>query len=129
VIAETAEKPAKIAVKVRDYKQIVQVLDARRRQLGMRMADLDYKSGLQEGYAAKLICGMRKLGPVSLPLMLETLGLEILVTLDKLGLELLVAEKRPARPSDVERRSLGAVSAGRVDHHHLALPNPMEDQS
>jgi hypothetical protein len=91
VIAETAEKPAKIAVKVKDYTELVQVLDARRRQLGMRMADLDYKSGLQEGYAAKLICGMRNLGPVSLPLMLETLGVEILVTLNKLGLELLVA--------------------------------------
>jgi hypothetical protein len=62
------DQPAKVAVKVRDYTELVQYLDARRRQLGMRMADLDYKSGLQEGYAAKLICGMRSLGPVSLPL-------------------------------------------------------------
>jgi hypothetical protein len=112
------EKPAKVAIKVSDYTQLVQVLDARRRQLGMRMADVDYKSGLQDGYAAKLICGMRKLGPVSLPLMLETLGLEILVTLDKLGLELLVAEKRPVRPSDIARReTLSASKADRVTQH------------
>jgi hypothetical protein len=126
VIAETAEKPAKIAVKVKDYTELVQVLDARRRQLGMRMADLDYKSGLQEGYAAKLICGMRNLGPVSLPLMLETLGVEILVTLNKLGLELLVAEKRPARPSGVEHRGLSAHAAERFEHR--ALP-PLNEGS
>jgi hypothetical protein len=101
----------KVAMKVSDYTQLVQVLDSRRRQLGLRMTDVDYKSGLQEGYAAKLICGIRKLGPVSLPLMLETLGLEILVSLDRLGLELLVAEKRPARPSDIERRAALSASA------------------
>jgi hypothetical protein len=117
----------KVAVKVKDYTQLVQVLDARRRQLGIRMVDLDYKSRLQEGYAAKLICGMRKLGPVSLPLMLETLGLEIVVTLDKLGLELLVAEKRPVRPSDVERREqLSASKAGLADRR--ALP-PLNEGS
>jgi hypothetical protein len=128
VIEETVEKPAKTAVKVKDYTELVQVLDARRRQLGMRMADIDYKSGLQEGYAAKLICGMRKLGPVSLPLMLETLGLEILVTLDKLGLELLVAEKRPIRPSDIARReTLSASKADRVGQR--ALPSLNEGSS
>jgi hypothetical protein len=122
------EKPAKVAVKVNDYTQLVQVLDARRRQLGMRMADVDYKSGLQEGYAAKLICGMRKLGPVSLPLMLETLGLAILVTLDKLGLELLVAEKRQVRPSDVERREM--LSASKTDRvtQHLNRQSNSENQ-
>ena len=104
----------KVAMKVSDYTQLVQVLDSRRRQLGLRMTDVDYTSGLQEGYAAKLICGMRKLGPVSLPLMLETLGLEILVSLDRLGLELLVAEKRPARPSDIERRALSASASERA---------------
>jgi hypothetical protein len=85
----------KTAIKVRDYKEVVQVLDARRRQLGMRMEDVDHTSGLQGGYAAKLICGLRSLGPISLPLMLETLGLELLISLDRLGLELLISEKRP----------------------------------
>jgi hypothetical protein len=112
---EGVEKPAKVAVKVKDYTELVKYLDARRRQLGMTMSDLDYKSGLQEGYAAKLICGMRSLGPVSLPLMLETLGLEILVTLDRLGLELLVAEKRPMRPADIARQ-LSAANAGSHEH-------------
>jgi hypothetical protein len=122
--AEKVEKPGKVAVKVKDYTELVQVLDARRRQLGMRMADLDYTYGLQEGYAAKLICGMKTLGPVSLPLMLQTLGMEILVTLDRLGLQLLVAEKRPLRPCDVKRRErLSAISAGRVERH-LSLPKP-----
>ena len=120
MIDETVEKPAKIAVKVKDYTEVVQVLDARRRQLGMRIDDLDYKSGLQEEYADKLICGMRKLGPVSLPLMLETLGLEILCSLDKLGLELLVAEKRPTRPSNIARReTLSASKADRVGQRAL----------
>jgi hypothetical protein len=121
-----AEKPTKVAVKVRDYAELIQYLDARRRQLGMTMVDLDYKSGLQEGYAAKLICGMKTLGPVSLPLMLQTLGLEILLTLDKLGLELLVAEKRALRPSDIERRALSADKADRVGRR--ALP-PLNEGS
>jgi hypothetical protein len=62
IVEGQAEKPAKVAVKVRDYTELVQYLDARRRQLGMTMVDLDYKIGLQEGYAAKLTCGMKTLG-------------------------------------------------------------------
>lgn len=120
-----ADQPAKVAVKVRDYTELVQYLDARRRQLGMRMVDLDYKSGLQEGYAAKLICGMKTLGPVSLPLMLQTLGLEILVTLDKLGLELLVAEKRPLRPSDIARQ----LSASNADSFERRALPPLNEGS
>jgi hypothetical protein len=123
VSEEAAEKPAKVAVKVKDYTQLVQVLDARRRQLGYTMTDVDYKSGLQEGYAAKLICGMRSLGPMSLPLMLQTLGLEILVTLDKLGLELLVAEARPVRPSDIKRRETH-IEAHLNPDRYLALEGP-----
>jgi hypothetical protein len=89
------------------------------------MVDLDYKSGLQEGYAAKLICGMKTLGPVSLPLMLQTLGLEILVTLDKLGLELLVAEKRPLRPSDIARQ----LSASNADSFERRALPPLNEGS
>ena len=91
----------------------------------MTMSDLDYKSGLQEGYAAKLICGMRSLGPVSLPLMLETLGLEILVTLDRLGLELLVAEKRPMRPTDIARQ----LSASNADSFERRAAKPLDEGS
>jgi hypothetical protein len=57
--------------------------------------------------------------------MLQTLGVEILVTLDKLGLELLVAEKRPLRPSDIAHQ-LSATSAGLVERR--ALP-PLDEGS
>jgi ABC-type enterochelin transport system substrate-binding protein len=52
---------------------------------------------------------------VEKPAKVAVKGLEILVTLDRLGLELLVAEKRPMRPADIARQ-LSAANAGSHEH-------------
>jgi hypothetical protein len=74
-----------IAIRCSTYQQLMVTLDARRRQLSMTMIDLDDASGLQDGYSAKLICGMKSLGKVSTPLLLEALGVELLVVLPSAG--------------------------------------------
>jgi hypothetical protein len=53
------------------------VFDERRVELGLRMMDVDLHAELQDGYFAKLMCGLRNFGPVSLPKVLAALGLEI----------------------------------------------------
>jgi hypothetical protein len=128
--AEAARKAAKEAAtmrrgfKCRDYREVIQVLDARRRQLGLRMEDVDGKAGFQDNYAAKLFAGMRNLGPMSLPVLLETLGVEIMLSLNRLGLELLIVEKRGPR-SEVERRAaLEAAMVAKIDHQLAMLPEP-----
>ncbi|MGB6327142.1 MAG: hypothetical protein WBG11_15580 [Methylocella sp.] len=60
-----------------DYTELRKLLDARRRELGMTMCELDYVSGVQEGYSAKLFCGMRNLGWLSTGLILQALRVKI----------------------------------------------------
>jgi hypothetical protein len=48
---------------VRSYGQLREAINARRKQLGLTMLELDEKSGVHPGYSAKLICGDKKLWP------------------------------------------------------------------
>lgn len=64
---------------IRDYHSLVEALDDRRKELGLPMLAVDFASGCQDGYTAKLIAGRRTLGPVSLGLLLEALGVELLM--------------------------------------------------
>jgi hypothetical protein len=50
----------------RDYEGLRKAIDARRIELRMKLLDLDHDAGLQNGYAAKLVCGMRNFGPLTL---------------------------------------------------------------
>src|SRR5271163_4641243 len=87
------------ALRVRTYPDLLRQLDRRRRELGMRMEDVDHKSGVQDGYSAKLFVGIRGLGQMSLPAILGALDAD-----------LVVVPRPDARPA--EQRSLGAVAAG-----------------
>jgi hypothetical protein len=95
-----------VAVRCRDYEQLRAALSARRRQLGLRQLDLDEKSGLQNGYSGKLEKGIRKLGDVSLPMILA--GLDA---------DLYLAPRSDVAP--VETRQLSADGAGLVDRRSL----------
>jgi hypothetical protein len=95
-----------VAIRIRDYDQLRAALSARRRALGLRQLDLDEKSGLQNGYSGKLEKGIRKLGDVSLPM--------ILCGLDA---DLYLAPRSDVAP--VETRQLSADSAGLVDRRSL----------
>jgi hypothetical protein len=66
-----------VAIRIRDYSQLTQALAARRRQLGLRQLDLDEKAGLQSGYAGKVEAGIRKLGDLSLPMILAGLDCDL----------------------------------------------------
>jgi hypothetical protein len=95
-----------VAVRIRDYGQLRQALAARRRQLGLRQLEVDQLAGLQDQYCGKLEIGTRKLGPLSLPMLLAALDAD-----------LLLAPRSPAPP--VEERGLSADSADRFERRAL----------
>jgi hypothetical protein len=64
---------------VHDYSGLRRAIAARRRALGWTQLEVDYRSGLQDGYTGKLEAGVKNLGDLSLSLMLETLSLEIVI--------------------------------------------------
>jgi hypothetical protein len=65
------------AIRIRDYSQLRDAIAARRQQLGLRQLDADEKSGLQTGYFGKIECGVRKLGDLSLPMVLAGLDCDL----------------------------------------------------
>lgn len=72
---------------IREYPDLVKTLIERRHELGMSSIELDARAGWQEGYTSKVENFAkpygRGIGPVSLPLWLESLGLAmILVKVD-----------------------------------------------
>jgi hypothetical protein len=67
------------AIRIRDYSQLREAIAFRRQQLGLRQLDADEKSGLQTGYFGKLECGVRTLGPLSLPMALAALDLDLYI--------------------------------------------------
>jgi hypothetical protein len=76
-------EPRQIAI-VRSYAELHAALQARAVELGATHEAIDNVSGLQAGYASKLLSPVpiRSLGRVSLGPMLETLGLVLLVVED-----------------------------------------------
>jgi len=86
------------AVRIRTYAQLQQALAARRRQLGLRQLEADEKSGLMSGYFGKIECGVRKLGDLSLPMVLAALDCD-----------LLLAPRSPAPPIEPQTGSAGRV--------------------
>jgi hypothetical protein len=94
-----------IAVRVRDYDQLRAAIAARRRELGLRQLEVDDRSGCQPGYQGKIEAGCRKLGDLSLPMILAGLDLDLYVA------------PRPRPPEPAPRRT----------HYEgclLALPAP-----
>ena len=102
---------------VRDLGPLADVLARRRKALGMSQLELDERTGLQVGYVGKLEAWRtpkygRKLGNVSLPLMLEALGLALL----------LVRTRRVSRPKLEEPEQLCfELKGGRVNRPALAV--------
>jgi hypothetical protein len=96
-----------VAVRIRDYDQLTSALAARRRQLGLRQLEADDLSGCQPGYQGKIESQTRRLGPLSLPMILAALDCD-----------LLLCPRSPAAPA--ERTG----SAGRVRHLLLTGETP-----
>jgi hypothetical protein len=68
-----------VATRCRTYQELTLAFAARRRQLGLRQLDADEKAGLQSSYVGKLEIGTRKLGSLSLPMLLAAYDLDILL--------------------------------------------------
>lgn len=71
------------------YDDLIATLVKRRHDLGLSQGDVDYLSGLQEGYTGKVEAWThpssgRTLGRISMPLLLEALGV-VLVVMTKDG--------------------------------------------
>jgi hypothetical protein len=96
------------ALRVKSYSDLLRQLDARRRELGLRMADLDQRSGVADGYSAKLICGMRRFGEMSLPAILGALAVDLVVV------------PRPG-VAPVEHRQLSADAADEFVHRDTGV--------
>jgi hypothetical protein len=101
------------ALRVNTYPDLLRQLDRRRRELGLRMADVDAKSGVQDGYSAKLFVGIRGFGPMSLSAILGALQCD-----------LIIVPRSAAAP--VAHRGLSADNADRLERR--ALP-PLDEGS
>lgn len=94
-----------VAISCRTYKELREALAARRRALGWSQLECDYKSGLQDQYTGKLEIGTRCLGEMSMAVLLETLGVDLLVA-----------------PRDGPPAHLGARTGSGGTVRHLAPP-------
>jgi hypothetical protein len=95
-----------VAIRCRTYEQLTSAFAARRRQLGMRQIDADEATGLQSSYVGKLEIGTRRLGPLSLPMLLAAYDLDILLV-----------PRSDAAP--VERTgSCGQIDRKGIEHGH-----------
>ena len=63
----------------RTYAELRKLVDQRRQQLRLKMWEVDVDAGLQDGYFAKIICGLRNFGPDTLGKILEALDVEIVL--------------------------------------------------
>ena len=62
-----------------DLTDLAHLFADRRKALGIPQRALDDAAGLQDGYVSKVECGTRRLGHISLPVLLSALGLRLIV--------------------------------------------------
>lgn len=80
-------EPRQLAT-VRSYEELHAAMRARAAELEVTRETIDAVSGLQSGYAGKVLAPkpMKRLGPTTLPLMLGALGLALVVVEDEIAL-------------------------------------------
>ena len=64
---------------IKSYADLRDGLRARRKELRLPHLVLDDLAGLCSGYAGKIECGSRRLGPMSLAMLLAALDVELVV--------------------------------------------------
>jgi hypothetical protein len=95
--------PPRVIAAVADYGALLRVVRDRVAELGITHETLDAVSGLQSGYASKLLCNppMRRMGPIALFLVVQSLGMSLVLAEDPVGLRSLQHRLTPRR---VKRR-------------------------
>jgi hypothetical protein len=88
------------ATPVHSYAELMQVIRARIRELQITHETVDAVSGLQSGYAGKLLCDppMKRIGRVTWDVIFDTLGLKIVVAENR-------AQTAKLRPRLVKRKA------------------------
>ena len=96
-----------------NYDEMLAVLRARKIQLGLTDAMVDYLTGLHSGYAGKLFGpgNFKTLGPVSMGPVLTVLGVKMLIVEDAEAMKLLEGRReRRERPAVIPSRlSIAAI--------------------
>jgi hypothetical protein len=84
-----SEPDRQILGEFNNYAGLQELLRARAEQLQLTREQIDEISGLQNGYASKLLSPrpVKKLGAISMPLMLATLAMKLVAVADPGGLE------------------------------------------
>ena len=102
-----ADPPRRVLAEVADYSAFLRTVRDRVTSLGITHETLDAISGLQSGYASKILADppIRRMGPVVLFLVLQSLGLSIAITEDQLGRQLLQNRLTPRRSKRVMHRA------------------------
>jgi hypothetical protein len=87
------------SIDIRSYNDLVEAFRRRRDELDISYETLEQVAGLQPGYAAKLLVHppMRRVGPLSLSLLLGGLGLRLTVSEDPGALERVRRRLEPRR--------------------------------
>ncbi|SDQ99320.1 hypothetical protein SAMN05519103_00335 [Rhizobiales bacterium GAS113] len=93
-----------IIARAASYDQLCEILIARRKQLGLSQMAVDHIAGLQDGYTAKIEVFHKKMGRLSLTLLLGALGVDLA----------LVPSAVPHRKTDVNSTDYGSIDK---DHH------------
>jgi hypothetical protein len=106
----TIDTPRQLGT-ARSYDELLNIVRQHVEELDVSRETVDYASGLQSGYAAKILGPkkIKRLGSVSLPLILETLGLRLAVQIDPDSFERITA-KLPKREV---KTSIQAAKSGR----------------
>lgn len=113
-----ADPPRTIAQGLADYGALLRVIRQRVAELGITHETLDEVSGLQSGYASKLLSDppVRRMGPIILFLVLQSLGLALTVTEDPIGLQSL---RHRLTPRKVARRFDHRAGSITFDRDHF----------
>jgi len=101
-----------IVASVATYPELRDALGDRRLEHGLTQIELDYLSGVQDGWTGKAECSAKRWGQMSLACALGALGLRIVLVEDKGGIPRQTAEmaamsrrrRHQARPAHDARR-------------------------
>lgn len=92
-----------IVARIATYPELRDALRARRQELGLTQLELDYLSGVQDGWTGKAECSAKRWGQMSLACALGALGLRVVLVEDESGIPRQTAEmaamsrRRPAK--------------------------------
>jgi hypothetical protein len=70
------------ATPIRDHDELVALVRRRQDELGVACVTIDQVAGLADGHFAKLTCGTKRFGPLSMFWVLSALGLRIRIEED-----------------------------------------------